>query len=715
MKMLTSVTNFLKNLPGMVKNLPNIITRSRKIRTQLITAFLVPIFFIAFQGVATYSNTSKISVKTVKQSAISSMESNSNYLEVVMRTIESLSGQISSSTDVQKYLINDFEAKDIVGKQTTNKNVASTLMTITSYSKEIGNIILIPAKSEVKVLTAYSTTLFNDLRMDDLKDSEFIKALEDIPSRSSWFGNHRELDELAGQKIDTYSMSFVRIIRDISTMEALGIVIIDIKPEVAASLTTSMVYDTQQFSLVTPDKRIITNGVDVTATSNLAETDYFKKILSQEESGNSKIENQSTDETINGEKYFAVYKKIDDTGNILLSLLPEGTLYSSSQQILKVSVILTLIAIAFAILIGMSIANSMSRTINRIIDASGKAASGDLTVSLKSRRNDELGILTKSISSMITSMRNLIEQTIGVSDKVNASANTVASTSIQVSSVSKDISRAIQEISLGASAQASDAEHGVERITILADQINNVTANAEFINNLTSDTKAMTQSGLSVVEDLDVKANRTTQITREIMEDINELDIQSKSIGKIVKVISSIADQTNLLALNAAIEAARAGEAGRGFAVVADEVRNLAERSMESTREIANIVKSTQDQTAKTVVKATASESILKSQNEAVQDTTEIFKKIMDSTENLLDQVKQIMSSINEMNENKKQAITSIQNISAVSQETAASSQEVTASTEEQLSCIEELSRFADELKDASDELQNSVSRFKLE
>lgn len=198
------------------------------------------------------------------------------------------------------------------------------------------------------------------------------------------------------------------------------------------------------------------------------------------------------------------------------------------------------------------------------------------------------------------------------------------------------------------------------------------------------------------------------------MDDINELDIHSKSIGKIIKVISSIADQTNLLALNAAIEAARAGEAGKGFSVVADEVRKLAEQSMDSAREISKLIKSTQDQTAKAVEKAADAESILISQNEAVQETIQVFNRIMSSMESLSDQVKQIMTRIAGMEENKAHAISSIQNISAVSEETAASSQEVTASTEEQLSAIEELSRFADELRIASEEMQGAIEKFKL-
>ena len=469
-----------------------------------------------------------------------------------------------------------------------------------------------------------------------------------------------------------------------------------------------MMHDGQQFILVTPDSRVIANGDDVTGTSTLRAGFYRNIISSEDISGTENV-------ALGGENYLMIYRKISQTGNVLLTLIPARILQSSTRQIIISTLVFCIVAAVIAFVTGMLMANSMGRTINRIINASARAASGDLTVSLQSRRKDELGLLTRSINSMIANMRDLIEQASGVAGKVTGSTDVVSSTSQQVSNISKEITRAIQEIASGASAQASDAEQGVRKISILDEKINDVINSAKLIDELTGNTKTLTENGLSTIEDLDVKAGRTTDITREIIEDIKNMEVHSKSIGKIIKVISGIADQTNLLSLNAAIEAARAGEAGKGFAVVADEVRKLAELSMESAREISNIIKTTQDQTARTADKASDAEAILKSQNEAVQKTLEIFRNIMGSMENLSAHVEHIMSGVVEMEENKTQAINSIQNISAVSQETAASTEEVTASAEEQLSLIEELSRFAEELRISSQELHEAIARFRLE
>jgi len=153
---------------------------------------------------------------------------------------------------------------------------------------------------------------------------------------------------------------------------------------------------------------------------------------------------------------------------------------------------------------------------------------------------------------------------------------------------------------------------------------------------------------------------------------------------------------------------------GRGFAVVADEVRKLAEQSLKATHEIASIVKNTQNRTIKAVEKAATTEDILKSQNEAVKNTTNVFNNIKNSMENLKGQVDQIMTGILEMEANKEHAINSIQSISTVSEETAAASEEVTAAAQEQLCCIEDMASFAQDLEKTIKELESSVLIFKI-
>lgn len=706
MKMLSVLKEFLLKTIDRVSTIAGSVFSMKKIKTKLITAFLVPIIFIMLQGGITFVNTSKAATENAIQSSVIAMENSGKYIGVVLQTVENLSGQLFADTDIQNFLSGKYDFENIIEKRDISIRVQNNLSSTAMFSPEVDSIMLIPAdKSIYPVTTKTSTSVY----LDQLENSEIFLGLKELKGKGAWFGVHKDLDELNNVNESTYSLTYLRLVPNLMTMDIIGMIVIDVKMSVVQDLTTGInLDDQQQIHFISHDGRVITNGTDQTENSKITQQDFYQKLVASEEETGSEIV------TFEGIEYLMTYNKIASTGNVLIGLVPYSSLTKSSRVVVVSTVIFVALAAVIAFGIGIIISNSMSRTINRIIKASGQAASGDLTVTLKSRRTDELGTLTRSISSMIANMRTLIEHTMKVSEKVAKSAVTVSTTSQQVSEVSQEISRAIQEISQGASTQASDAEQGVEKISTLAENINFVTENAKSIDELTQGTMSETQNGLTTVEDLDVKANRTTSISRQIMDDIKELDIHSKSIGKIIKVISSIADQTNLLALNAAIEAARAGDAGKGFSVVADEVRKLAEQSMDSAREISKLIKSTQDQTAKAVEKAADSESILMSQNEAVQGTIQVFKRIMASMDSLSVQVKQIMTRIAGMEENKAQAISSIQNISAVSEETAASSQEVTASTQEQLSAIEELSRFADELKIASEEMQGAVEKFKL-
>lgn len=684
-------------------------TGIHSIRVKLISAFLILIIPIVLLGVVSHQLTSNTIVDITQSSTIETMKQTNKYISLILQTVEETSLQIFSNSMLQDLFsadLNNLSYEEMKRKQ----DAAAYISNLTQSSDFISGITLLI--DEKNSITTGNVSTYG-LDWNALKETDWYKNITEAQGKNVWIGSHPEIDSTTSAT--NYIFSSARVYKSISTGRDLGILIIDVNlKSIEEVLKGVQLGDTGELHLITPDgKNISFSGEN--GTSNLETRRYLRN----EEFYTAILEDTSESNWMyanyNGKEHLVVYNKLGDTGFILVGLIPSAELMEASEQIKNSTLGLVLVAALIALTFGLYLSTSMGRTIGQLVSAAGRAASGDLTVAPKSRRKDELGILTGSIATMIENMRGLIEQAVSIAQKVSNSSTTVAATSEQLSASSQEITRAIQEISQGASEQATEAEQGVIRMEELASRINELSNSANIISSVSKKTMELTKQGLSSIEDLNKKSSETTDITHSILDNIQALEEQSRSISKIIKVIDGIADQTNLLALNAAIEAAHAGEMGKGFAVVASEVRKLAEQSMEATREIASIINSVQEQTKITVEKAVAAQDIVKSQNQAVDIAVSAFEDIAASMDTLADRINDIMIKITEMDDYKNHTITSMQNISAVSQESAASVQEVTASTEEQLSGIEELAAFAQELSEAADELSKTIGKFKIE
>jgi methyl-accepting chemotaxis protein len=680
------------------------------IRNKLIIAFMITVIPIVLLGAASYNKAKESIEITSKATSLETLKQANKYLLLSMDNIEAISMQIISGTDFQEYIsIRDEKiTSEII---TIQRNANSSISNSAFNTPDVSSIMAILDNNKSLLTHAIN----KDDTYERLVESQIYATAIEKNGAAFWVGSHPEIDELFTSN-PPYAFSSIRLLKDFLTGEDRGLLVIDLKPAmIQKALGDINLGENSELHLISPD------GRDMAFKTNNSEIENIDTSIKENQITEHELFAEATETTegtfnieYKGKEHLVLHTPVGDTGFFLIGLVPTENFSDAAGDIRYITVLFTTFAAIIAIAIGFYIAIGMSRTINRIITASNKAADGDLTVTLASRRRDELGILTKSINTMISNMRKIIEEATNTSESVNKSARTVAETSKHVTTISHEVAKTVQEIAGGASAQAGDSEQGVRIMGALALKINDVSDSTKVIGSYSEVTINLTENGLASIQDLENKAKETTQITQKIITDVQSLEDHSKSIDKIVKVIGNIADQTNLLSLNAAIEAARAGEAGKGFAVVADEVRKLAVQSTEATREIASIIKDTQEQTAAVVERAISSDNILKSQNEAVGNTLEVFKQISDSMKKLSDKVKDIMVVVDEMDSYKEETISSIYNISAVSEQIAASTEEVSASTEGQLTSIEELSDFASQLEAAANTLNDAISKFKI-
>ncbi len=314
-------------------------------------------------------------------------------------------------------------------------------------------------------------------------------------------------------------------------------------------------------------------------------------------------------------------------------------------------------------------------------------ANGDFTHRVTAEYKGDHQLITNSINKLGDSVGSVLAE---VSEAVSATA----SASTQISSSSEEMAAGSQE----QSSQAQEVAAAVEQMT---KTILETTKNAGSTANEAKNAGKIAKDGGKVISETIDGMNRIAIVVTKAADTVQELGKSSDQIGEIVQVIDDIADQTNLLALNAAIEAARAGEQGRGFAVVADEVRKLAERTTKATKEIANMIKRIQKDTNGAVESIQQGTAEVQKGKDLAAKAGESLEQIISGSAVVVDSAMQVAAASEEQSASAEQISKNIEAISSVTQQSAAGTQQI--------------ARAAEDLNRLTDNLQNLVSKFKID
>lgn len=380
-------------------------------------------------------------------------------------------------------------------------------------------------------------------------------------------------------------------------------------------------------------------------------------------------------------------------------------------RVLLISVIATLIAIGSGIVISLVI----SRPIVKLGNVVKQVADGNLNVEkVKIKSKDEIYALNESFEQMTANLREMISGISSNADQVAASAEQLYASAEQSSSATENVASAIQEIASGSENTTVKLEDNSNSLGEVLQGALRISESSTNVSELARKTAAEAEEGSQYVADNLKQMQFIHESVSRSNSVIGTLSERSQEIGQILSVINGIAEQTNLLALNAAIEAARAGEHGKGFAVVADEVRKLAEQSQASTKDIANLINEIQSDTENSVKMMSEALTNAKSGLKVSEQTSDKFAQILTSTKTITPQIEEVTGTVQQMTASIQEVTASANELSNLAQANAASSEEVSASTEEQIASMQEINSSAQALASMSEELMVLVNRFKL-
>lgn len=345
-----------------------------------------------------------------------------------------------------------------------------------------------------------------------------------------------------------------------------------------------------------------------------------------------------------------------------------------------------IIVIAFSCYLFMGFYQTTQTVIRKLVDGTNRIADGDLTVSIDLDTNDE----TRDIAlAMNTMTRNL-----------NSIVSRVQSDSTTLSSAAEELSATTEQAKSNTHRQQSESEQIATAMNEMTSTVKEIARNAEMLAQEVNNTSSETSNGEHIISSTIAAINTMAESVGEAANSVRELVQSSDEIASVLTVIKSVTEQTNLLALNAAIEAARAGEHGRGFAVVADEVRQLAHRTQESAEQIENMIVGLQDRTKRAA--------------DLMNQETENAHRVSSDTVNATVSIQNIVNSISRISDMSMQVASAAEEQGLVSEEINRNVTKVTDLSIENMTGSEQVSAASGELSRLAEELQGMVSQFRV-
>ncbi|WP_409348177.1 methyl-accepting chemotaxis protein [Paenibacillus gyeongsangnamensis] len=660
--------------------------------------FISILFFVLTVGLTSYSISKGVIQKKVADASEQTIVQAGSKLDLLFGVYEDLSMQVLLDEDMKKTLADmDSINKGSYDYLQLRQKVGDKLNVYSYSNKTIKSINLLRSTGEPIASSGGSISGGN------MAEQDWFKKIVENNGKATWLETRTKG---FGDNSNNGSASFGigRVLKNTTTNSVSAILLIEINLDsIGKELGQIQIGDGGSTIMVSPEQKIVYSD-DRTQIAGDAGLGIAKEAL-----GDTRGHLQNA----KGDTLLAYYKSTK-TGWYLIGAIPVAALVKDAKVIFSMTWVMAFIAMIIAVVIGYFIARMIGRPLITLRNLMKEGEQGNLTVRMKVATQDEIGQLSISFNQMMEKITALVQQTNLSAQEVLATASELSDASKKTATSAKEIAVATEEIAGGASSLAVESERGNELTHNIAVQMKSVVEANVVMGTAASDVQKSSEQGITYMSELIGKTNATESMTRSMVEKVDNLKESTRSIRKILEVLGNMTKQTNILSLNATIEAARAGAAGKGFMVVADEIRKLADQSRQSIEIVGQITEKIQKEIDETVNVLSQAYPIFQEQILSVKEADSIFKQVQTHMGGFIHQLSEVTESISQLESSQLVLTDAMSNVSAVAQQSSATSEEVASLSSEQLSISSGLVRLSDKLEELSSTLQASLSKFQV-
>ncbi|WP_341278717.1 methyl-accepting chemotaxis protein [Paenibacillus sp. FSL H8-0537] len=397
------------------------------------------------------------------------------------------------------------------------------------------------------------------------------------------------------------------------------------------------------------------------------------------------------------------------------SVIPKTAIFA---EFTKSQTSLLIVAISSMLLLGLIISLLIRFMVIRKLQLFNqgleKMAEGDLTQSIAIKQQDELGKMAASFNSMTEKLRSMFQLVTNLGVAVSETSEQLTASADQTSKASETIAESIQTVAMDAESQNQHAGGTAEAMYAMSSLVQRIAESSDQVAASANGVALQTSDGYQLMQQAVRQMGQIQHSVSETEAAIVRLNERSAQIGQMTGLITAISVQTNLLALNAGIEAARVGEHGRGFAIVAQEVRKLAEQTKQAADQVSQLVDGIRSDTEHVAQTMQRGSKEVASGAQTVEGSGELFNAIMNEMSAVSGQIQEVSAAAGQMNASSQQMTASVEQMAVIAGDTASNSHNVAAASEEQLASMQEISAAAESLDHMVQELLGKLSQFKI-